>query len=89
MYVEKCLITPNNGHHILVSKKKSERDQKKFKILEKEMHTSIHGKILERLYSKMLIVVIVGEIKCDFYSKIIWKYDLDSWLRLITCWHCL
>lgn len=42
--------------------KTSRGDQKEFKILQKEMHTSLHGKIQERIYSKMLIVVIGNEI---------------------------
>lgn len=37
------------------------------------------GKILEIIYSKMLIVVIIdGEVACDFYFKIIkLKYDFN------------
>lgn len=54
------------------------------------MHTSVHGKILERIYSKMLIVVMVGgEIICDFYFRVILKYEMDSWLRLVSCSYCL
>lgn len=33
------------------------------------MYASIHGKILERIYSKMLIVVMVGgKIICDIFA---------------------
>ena len=70
MYVEGCLVTPNNGH----LKQISEKSQKEVKrVLKKKcMHTYIHREILETIYGKMLMVVIIGgEVTCDFYFKII------------------